>query len=64
MNRNELKRLHDKNNLLKQHQHKLNEAAEQIEKALSQTNYPFAANNLLMKKIKKDMITKTLMEHT
>lgn len=62
VNKNELSRLHEKNNQLKKHQHKLNDLVEQIKNRLSQVNYPFAANNLLMKKMKREQILKNLME--
>jgi hypothetical protein len=62
MNRNELKRLHEKSDQLRKHRDLIVDLTEQIAKVLSKVNYPFAANNYLMKKMNKEAIFKVVFK--
>lgn len=61
-NRSELARLHDNSAQLKKHRDLIDNLAEQIFEVMSKINYPFAANNFLMKKVSREAIFKAVFQ--
>lgn len=61
-NRSELKRLHDNSAQLRKHRDLIDNIAEQIFEVMSKINYPFIANNFLMKKMPKEAIFKAVFQ--